>query len=68
MGRSAAEMSAHQTDLPGKGFKQTIRRQVAGNDDDFGEPCRHPRAMFSSRLDFNAGIGYHKQRDLLVRK
>ena len=37
----AAEASSHQTDLLRKGLKQPLRRQVAGNDDDFSKPRRH---------------------------
>src|SRR5947209_7419354 len=62
-----AEASAHQTDLMGKGIQKPLRRQVLDNDDDFGQPRRYPGTIKSRGMDLNTRVGYHRQRDLLLR-
>jgi hypothetical protein len=44
-GLLAAEASSHQADVLRKSLKQPLGRQVRGNHDDFGEPCRHRRTI-----------------------
>jgi hypothetical protein len=44
-GLIAAEAPSHQANLLRKSLEQPLRRQVMGNDDDFGEPRRHRRTI-----------------------
>src|ERR1700737_194510 len=57
-----AEAASYEADLLCKSLEQSLRRQVTGNHDDFGEPCRHRRTIKRRGLDLNTGIGYHRER------
>src|SRR5215471_8562589 len=64
----AAEATSHQADLMRKGFQKPFGCEVLGQDDDFGEPGRHRWTVNRRGLHLNTGVGYHTQRDLLLRE
>ena len=67
-GLIAAEASSYQAHLLGESLQQPLRLQVTGHHDHFREPVRHRRTIKRRGLNLDTPIGYHRQRDLLVRE
>lgn len=65
--REIPKASTHATNLLLNNFKQAVRCEVQGQQDDFGEPRRNREARLRSGVHLDARVRYHSQRDLLMR-
>jgi hypothetical protein len=60
--------SSHQGPLVGESLQYSLLGEIVCDEDDFGKPGRHRRAVLRRSLDLNTRGGYHRERDLLMRE